>query len=332
MAGFMIRVAALALALLLSSTSAMAELPIYRIEALDRAGPVHPVDARAINHRGDFTGIGGKPSYLAYSDFKGIVRSLEDSARTNILSINDHGDILGQRDGLTIVWWRGGAREELAIGGADINGAGQISGDAYFGPDAHAVLYDHGRVVDLGTLGGKSSYGSRINVSGDITGSADLPDGTSHGFVWRGGVMIDLGVLDADKYSLGNDINAAGHVCGSSTELSGYAGKPFFYDGAEMHALPMFSGRYRRWQPSTINRHDEIVGNGGREGAVYYWRGKLRYLKDLLDASGADWSELVAYGINDEGVIVGHGQYQSKSHAFVATPIEPAARALRYRP
>ena len=50
-------------------------------------------------------------------------------------------------------------------------------------------------MVDLGTLGGTSSYGYSINASGQVTGSASTAGGISHAFVYSNGVLTDLNDL-----------------------------------------------------------------------------------------------------------------------------------------
>ena len=54
---------------------------------------------------------------------------------------------------------------------------------------------DGNTLLDLGTLGGKSSEGVAINASGQVTGSAYTADGELHAFLWDGTTMQDLGTL-----------------------------------------------------------------------------------------------------------------------------------------
>jgi probable HAF family extracellular repeat protein len=91
----------------------------------------------------------------------------------------------------------------------------------------HALLWQNGRVIDLGSLGGKGwNTPMAINNRGHIVGFSDLSgDYTGgqltanfHAFIWtkEAGRMIDLGTLAGDSLSEALDINDEDHVVGIS--------------------------------------------------------------------------------------------------------------------
>ena len=75
--------------------------------------------------------------------------------------------------------------------------------------------------VDLGTLGGASSYANAINRSGVVVGSADTPTGQRHAFRWTvASGMTDLGTLPGDDWSEACCITADGRILGTSGSSS----------------------------------------------------------------------------------------------------------------
>jgi probable HAF family extracellular repeat protein len=101
----------------------------------------------------------------------------------------------------------------------------------------HLFLYSDGVMRDLGWLVGPqdSSYGGKINASGQVIGWADPP---SHAFLYSGGVMTDLGALGVSA-SYPHGINAAGQVVGRSyVKFENYPNeRAFIFTGGAMYNL-----------------------------------------------------------------------------------------------
>ena len=68
----------------------------------------------------------------------------------------------------------------------------------------------------LGTLGGRNSFAGSINNRREVTGNADLPNGTFHTYLWvPGRGMRDLGTLGGPNSSA-SEINDASQIVGVS--------------------------------------------------------------------------------------------------------------------
>jgi len=172
-----------------------------------------------------------------------------------------------------------------------INDRGQvvgISGTCYRAVGAlsakHAVLWEGGRAIDVGNLGGIAwNTPAAINNRGEIAGFSDLPGDDPdhpnfHAFFWtsRGGIE-DLGTLLGDTRSLAFGLNERSQVVGESI---GPTGRRAFI-----------------WQRGVMTDLNTLVPPGSP---------LLRYAND----------------INDDGEIVGQAQDRSTGElfAFVAVP------------
>lgn len=102
----------------------------------------------------------------------------------------------------------------------------------------HAVLWEKGRVLDLGNLGGHAwNTPMAINQRGDVVGFAgqagDDPDNPRlRAFVWtRRGGMRSLGLLDGDLTSQANGVNDRGQIAGVSCDPAGSCRALVWHDG-----------------------------------------------------------------------------------------------------
>src|SRR5215472_3110813 len=90
----------------------------------------------------------------------------------------------------------------------------QEQGTKQSGPPVRYTL------TDLGTLGGTFSQGFGVNEKGWVVGfSTTEGDAALHAFLWRDGVMTDLGTLgggDPVPYSVALSINDRGEIAGYS--------------------------------------------------------------------------------------------------------------------
>jgi probable HAF family extracellular repeat protein len=124
-------------------------------------------------------------------------------------------------------------------------GISGICADAVGGCSAaHAVLWENGRPVDLGNLGGVAwNTPMAINHQGEVVGFANVPGGdpgafNAHAFLWtQAGGTQDLGTLSGDAYSEGLGINGRGQVVGLSCNADFTICRAFLWENGKMTDL-----------------------------------------------------------------------------------------------
>jgi probable HAF family extracellular repeat protein len=251
-----------------------------------------------------FTGI---PTMLVCQPFvweKGVMTPLPILGGNNgqAFGINDRRQIVGQAEGpnldpcspfaleVSAVVWRGGQIERVLPpfgGSAAVANAMNNDGDAVglsgCNPTFYAVLWQHGKPINLGSLGG--AFGNipfDLNNKGQVVGQSDLPGDIFHDpFLWQDGVMIDLGNLPGLPNGQAIGINNRGQIVGFSQDAN----------GDENSAV-----------------------------AVLWEKGTMTDLNTLIPADSPLFL-LEAAAINDRGEIAGWGRLSDGEHRpFLLTP------------
>ena len=195
-------------------------------------------------------------------------------------------------------------------------------------------------VIDLGTLGGSFSQAFGVNNKGWVVGFSTLPGDTAlHAFLWRKGLMADLGTLagsDTLPISQAVSLNDRGEVVGlSETSLPDPLGEnfcgdslvclPVLWQGSVITPLPILGGT--NGVGNDINNRGQVVGVAENATpdptcippAVLHFKpaiwdkGKVQELPTFLgDPDG------LAVAINDNGQAVGNTvncSFSSPGHA-----------------
>lgn len=271
----------------------------------------------------DFCGFGTFHTCLPSLWYGGVMIPLPTLGGNNGEAglINKRGDVAGNTENATLdstcpaggpqrlqekpVIWREGKVNELPTHPGDpdgwafgINDHGQAVGASgicsplnpqtgVYILSRHALLWDEGKVIDLGNLGGTGALGpgnigGEINNGGQVVGTSDLAgDTTFHAFLWnRKTGMQDLGTLEGDFASAGLGINDRGEVVGASFDT---------------------------------NFHPR----------AFLWRNDVMTDLNTLVPAKSPLFLLFAHGINSRGEIVGFGLTSDGSvHGFLAIPRE----------
>jgi len=123
------------------------------------------------------------------------------------------------------------------------------------------------RVTDLGTLGGTFSLAFGINNRGWVDGQTNLQgDNEAHAFLWREGVMTDLGTLGGPNSSVGYPPNERGKIAGySDTSTPDPLGEDFCFFGTHLMCLPFL------WQKDVITSLPTLGGDNGWANQINNW-------------------------------------------------------------
>jgi probable HAF family extracellular repeat protein len=231
----------------------------------------------------------------------------------------------------------------------DINAKGVVVGPSFNGgydpalglPYFDGVVFKDGQVIDLGTFGGPLSYAAAVNDHEQVVGFAlnstsdsfDLGDSCQtypmptqmRAFVWKDGVMQDLGTLggtDSCALFVNNKGEAAG-ISFTNSIVNPTTGiptiHPFLWNGQTMVDLGSLGGTLAF--ANGINDRGQVAGASSLAGdqtfdAFIWEKGKLIDLGNL----GGNFVEVI--GFSEAGHVVGKaalpGPQPQTVHAFLA--------------
>jgi probable HAF family extracellular repeat protein len=240
-----------------------------------------------------------------------------------------------------VLWDKGVIRDLGTLGGPDaaafsLNNRGQVLGYSYTNstinpatglPMIHAFLWEDGKMIDLGTLGGTLVNPSFINDRGQVVGSSNLAeDQEAHPFLWDRGKLTDLGTLGGNFAGAGW-INDNGEIIGGSTPPGDNAFLGFFWKNGVMTNIGTVDGDLCSF-PRYINSRGQVVGLSndcqGNVSHAFLWQdgGPAVDLNTrIAPNSGIQLAD--AININDRGEIVGLGTLATGDlHAVLLKPCD----------
>ncbi len=257
---------------------------------------------------------------------------LPDEQECHAFDVNDDGQTVAMSFNLGaltthgLIWHNGETTDLGAIAPHGVNAAGVVAGylsrmEGDLWVD-RAARWDHGVMTELDSLGGDFCYAAAIADSGRVVGwSYTGGDQIIRATLWQDDVPRDLGTLGGTN-SQAYDVNENGMIVGYSDAANG-----------EPHAVRYLVDRngfvLERRDLGTledgysyaygVNSAGDVVGTA--DGIAVMWRdGQIADLNSVLPPQSG-WRLDVAWGINDDGAIVGTGMYDGFKRAFLLRPI-----------
>ena len=243
------------------------------------------------------------------------------------------------------LWENGVMRDLGTLGGPDsfavyVNEGGQVAGISYTDstpndttgiPTLHPFLWENGRMLDLGSLGGTFSSVNDFNNRGQVVGPMYLPgDEFYHPYLWSNGTLTDLGTLGGST-GQPNGVNDAGEVVGVA-DLPNGLHDAFLWKNGVMTDLGNLG---KTSNAHNINSKGQVVGSSRvsfetGEARAFLWEkgGPMVDLNNLVPANSA-FDLVSADYINDRGEIVGEGvpagvpfgDIETRGHVYLLIPV-----------
>ena len=205
-------------------------------------------------------------------------------------------------------------REQIVGGGLNtipdpFGGLGPFLGGT---TQTRALLWEHGTMQDLGTLGGNDAFAISVNDRGQIVGNSytnTIPNPetgipTVDPFFRENGHMVDVGGLGG-KFATASWMNNRGQVAGTSDLAGDQSAHPFFWQkGSQPRDLGTFGGD--NGSAFWVNDAGHVVGEADLAGHgihhAFLWKNGV--MQDLKPVGNAPCSN--AFSINSADQVVGN--------------------------
>jgi probable HAF family extracellular repeat protein len=177
------------------------------------------------------------------------------------------------------------------------------------------VLWENGKMK---TIDAGAGVANGINDAGQIVGQAYDSQGRYHAFLWTRTSGLQW-IGPAETFSSAITINDSGYIV-----LQMFSKGSFLYSGDKLVSEIVAPGKLPV-EVRALNNHNVAVGAYGRfsdEYRAFRWDQKTGPIDlNSLIPAGSGWKLETASGINDQGQIVGIGDFKGNDNAgFLLTP------------